>query len=63
MEVKSTKKIGAQIWAKGAEIGLETKFFFHFLKFGSLVFLQMAYNDILQQSIASIRGKNYEKDF
>ena len=40
---------GAQIWAKEAKICPETRFFCYFLKFGSLVFLEMACNDSLQQ--------------
>ena len=53
----------AQIWAKEAKIGPETFFFFfcHFLKFGSLVFLEIAYKDSLRQCIRSSRGKTHEK--
>ena len=38
-------------------------FFCHFLKFGSLVFLEIAYNDSLQQCMISSRGKTHEKNF
>ena len=59
--VKPMKKIfGDQIWAK---IGPETRFSPHFFKFGSLVFLEIAYNDSLQQFITSSNGKTLEKIF
>ena len=48
------------IWAK---IGPETSFFCHFLEFGSLVFLQIAFNDSLQQCLTSSRGKIHKKNF
>ena len=35
--------------------------FCHFLKFGSLVFVENAYNDSLQQCVLSSRGAIYEK--
>ena len=44
--------LGAQIWAIR-----------HFLKFGSFVFLQIVYNDSLQQCLTSNRGKTQEKNF
>ena len=34
----------------------------HFLKFGSLFFLEIAYNDSLQQCITSSIGKAHEKN-
>ena len=34
--------------------------FFHFLKFDSLVFLEIAYNDCLQQCLTSAGSKNHE---
>ena len=37
--------------------------FCHFLKFGSLVFLEIAYNDSLQQCLTSSRDKTYKKIF
>ena len=37
--------------------------FFHFLKFGSLVFLEIAYSESLQQCLASSTGKIHEKYF
>ena len=36
-------------------------FFCHFLKLGSLVFLEIACNESLQQCITYLRGKMYEK--
>ena len=35
----------------------------HFLKFGSLVFLEIAYNDSLQQFLTFSRSKICEKSF
>ena len=35
--------------------------FFYFLKFGSLVFLEIAYNVSLQQCLTSSRGEIHEK--
>ena len=64
LEVKPTKKnFGAQIWGKWAKIEPEIRFFPHFLKFGSLVFLEIACNDSLQQCLTSSRGITYEKKF
>ena len=36
--------------------------FCHFLEFGLLVFLEIAYNDSLQQCLTSSRGKPHEKN-
>ena len=42
VEVKTTEKnFGNQILQKQAKIGPEISFFCHFLKFGSLVFLEI----------------------
>ena len=61
------KKFGAQIWAKQTKFGPEFFFFFffffHLLKIGSLVFLEIAYNDSLQQCLTSSRGKAHEEKF
>ena len=54
------KNFGDQIWAK---VEYKTRFFCHFLRFGSLVFLEIAYNDSLQQCITPSRGKNHKKIF
>ena len=45
-----------QLWVKDAKIGTGTRFFVIFLKFGSLVFLEIAYHDSLQQCLKSSRG-------
>ena len=37
--------------------------FCHFLKFGSLVFLEIAYNNSFQHCITSSRGKTHTKNF
>ena len=42
---------------------LKPVFSSHFLKFGSLVFLEVAYNDSLQICLAFRRGKIHEKNF
>ena len=47
---------------KGPKLGAKMVFG-HFLKFGSIVFLEIAYNDSLQQCIISSRGKTHEKNF
>ena len=57
----NNKKLAARIWVKWAKIRTKTRFFCHFLRFGSLVFLENAYNDNLQQFLTSSRGKSYEK--
>ena len=51
------------MWAKGAKIGPKTRFFFHFLKFSSLFFLKIAYNDSMQQLLTSGRCKIHRKNF
>ena len=63
IRVDTIKIFGDQILAKGTKIGLETSFFCHFLKFCSLVFFEIAYNDTLQQCITSVRGKTQESFF
>ena len=55
------KNFWAQILAKETKIGAKTKFFWHFLKFGSLVFFEIANNDSFHQYLTSSRGKVYEK--
>ena len=37
--------------------------FLHFLKFGALVFLEIAYNHSLQQSQTTSKGKTHQKIF
>ena len=41
----------------------QNKFFCHFLKFGTYVFLEIACNDSLQLCLTSSRGKTYENNF
>ena len=48
--------------AKRAKIGPEN-FFCHFLKFGLLVYLEIAYNDSLHQCLTSSGGKILVKKF
>ena len=55
------KAFGMQIWAKATIIGPKTSFFPHFLKFGSLVFLEISYNDSLHQFLTSSGTKIQEK--
>ena len=45
------------------QISFKTRFFCNFLKFGSLGFLEIAYNDNLQQFRTCKRGKIYDKKF
>ena len=42
---------------------LAQQVFRHFLEFGSLVFVEIVYNDSLQQCLTSTRGETYEKRF
>ena len=55
------KKFGDQIWAKTGQNWPQNQVFGHFLKFGSLVFLEIEYNDSLQQCMTSSRGKTHKK--
>ena len=44
------------------KIGPKTRFFFsHFLKFGSLVFLSITFDDRLEQCLTTSRGKTFKK--
>ena len=54
------KSFGYQIWAK---IGPETRFFCHFLKFDSLVFLEIAYSYSLQQCLTCLVEVKSSKKF
>ena len=53
------KNFGARIWVKETKIGTKTSFFCHFLKFGSFVFFELAYNYSLQQYLTTSRGKTH----
>ena len=46
-----------------AQICAWNNVFCHFLRFGSLFFLKIAYSDTLQQCVTSSRGKIHEKRF
>ena len=57
---KKKKKLRARFGSSGSKPG--PKFVFRdFLEFGSNVFLEIAYDDILRQCLTSSRGKNHEK--
>ena len=57
------KKFGERIWGIMGQNQAQNQFLCHFLKFGSLDFLEIAYTDSLQQCITSDRAKTYEKIF
>ena len=57
---KKKKKWWPKFGANGPKLGPKLGFL---LKFGLLVFLEIAYNDILQQSLTYSRGKCMEKYF
>ena len=57
------KSLAARLWVKWVKIGPETRFFCHFIKFGSLVVLEVAFNNNWRQCLRSIRGKIFEKMF
>ena len=51
-----------EIGPNGSKSGSKLVFFCHFLRFGSLVFIEIAYNDSLHQCITSSRVKAHEKN-
>ena len=53
---------GHKFAPKGPKLVLKNVFCC-FFKFGSLVFLEIAYGDSLQQCITSSRGKTHKKDW
>ena len=55
------KTLAARIWR--GQNRVQNYIFCHFLKFGSLVVLEIAYSDSLQQCITSSKDKTYEKKF
>ena len=59
-QIFEKKQFSSLNLGKWAKIGPKTSFFCHFLRFGSLVFLEIAYYDNLQQCITSVRGKTHE---
>ena len=50
------------MWPNGPKAVPKLSFLNHFLKFGSLVFLEIEYNDSLQQSLTCTGGKIHEKN-
>ena len=60
-QIFEKKKLMARMWAEWAKIGSEIRFFCHFLWFGSLVSLKIAYTEGLQLDITSSRGKTHKK--
>ena len=52
--------MAVQIWAK---VELKTSFFFHFFKFGVLVFLEFKYNDHFPRYVTSSSGKLNKRNF
>ena len=50
----------AQIWPKSRP---KLDFFCYLLKFGSLVFFEIAYNDSLKECLTFSRGKIHENSF
>ena len=62
VEVKPTKKIwGLKFGPNELKSGLKLGFCY-FRKFGSLVFLYIAYDDSLEQCLTTSRGETYEKN-
>ena len=59
---KKKKKYWDHIWAKTGQNQAWKQVFCYFCKFGSLVFLEIAYNDNLQQRLTFGRGKTFEKN-
>ena len=55
------KKIGCPNWGPTCLYQAQNEVFRHFLKFVSLVFLEIAYNDSLQQCLTSSGGKTHKK--
>ena len=56
------KNLGPIFFQRGQNRS-QNQVFYHFLKYGSLVFLQIAYNDSLQQYLTCSPGKIREKTF
>ena len=62
-QIFEKKQTGSRNLGQMGKNQVQNKVFSHSLKFGSLVFLDIAYNDSLQQCLTSIRGKIYKKKF
>ena len=56
------KNLGPNL-VQGGQSRSQNQVFCYFLKFASLVFLEIAYSDRLQQCVTYSRGKMYEKNF
>ena len=61
-KIHKKKILGPKFGPKGPKSGPKLVFC-NCLKFGSLVFLEIAYNDSLQQCVTSSRDKTQEKNF
>ena len=55
------KNLGGPNLRQMSKIGLKARFFYYYLKFGSLVSLDIAYNDSSQQCLTYSWGKIHEK--
>ena len=55
------EKLAIRILATWVQIGPKARLFSRFLKFDSLLFLKIAYNDSLQQCLTPNRGKIHGK--
>ena len=55
------KSLEAQTWATQAKIGAEISFLVHFLRFGLLVFFDIAQDCSLEQCLMSSRAKTYQQ--
>ena len=62
LELKKKKIWSMEFEPNWPKLGSKLVFFWHFLKFGAIVFLEIAYNDILEQCLTSSRGKIHEKN-
>ena len=57
---KKARKIGISTLGPTDLNQVQNEVFCHFLEFGSLVFLEITYNDSLKQCLTSNRGKAHE---
>ena len=62
-EKKKKKKIGDPNLGQKAENRARNQFLCRFLKFGLLVFLEIAQDDSLEQFLTSSRGKTHKTNF
>ena len=61
-EIHGEKNLGTKFEPKRVKSGPKLDFC-HFLKFGALVFFEIAYNDSFQQCIIFSIGETHEKNF